>query len=77
MRHILGNEKEGPLGNNKVQPVLYRVIINKCPKVQAISGDLFHAHKCIGHTVEETNAGHFIQNRFHHPVTFLPLTAGA
>ena len=27
--------------------------------------------------MEETSAGHFIQNRFHHPVTFLPLIAGA
>ena len=27
--------------------------------------------------MEETSAGHFIQNRFHHPATFLPLTAGA
>ena len=27
--------------------------------------------------MEETNAGHFIQNRFLRPVTFLPLTAGA
>ena len=25
--------------------------------------------------MEETNASHFIQNRFHRPVTFLPLTA--
>ena len=27
--------------------------------------------------MEERTAGHFIQNRFHHPVPFLPLTAGA
>ena len=36
---------------------------------------LFHVHNCIGH--KKTSAGHFIQNWFHHPVTFLPLTAGA
>ena len=56
---------------------IYRVITNKCSKVWAISGGLFYVHKCIGHTMEETSAGHFIQNRFHHPVTFLSLTAGA